>query len=543
MPRKYENKEKLCQWRSEDMAAAIQEVRDNKTPLSTAAKRFSVPRNTLRSRVLNGNVSNRQTGKGATLNAAVEDELVRHLLLLDAKGFGLTVTDVRELAFKYAQRNNITHKFNCSKQMAGYDWVYSFLERHPNLSVRKAQGLSYARSRGLNKEEVGKFFTNLRTMYDTLDLWEDPGRIFNADETGLQLIFKPGKVISPKGKKDVYHATTGEKGSTVTVMVCSSATGNPIPPFVIMKGVRQKPSYSKGLPNGSSIQMSESGYMISELFSSFLDHLNKYKPHGKILLILDGHASHCKDPNVLDKASNLGIEMLCLPPHSTHKCQPLDVSYFKSLKHFYNEACRNFVRHHPGRHITKEDFGDIFRQAWDKSTTTGNLTSGFRKCGIYPYNPDVLADDVYEYELVTAQKDAQVRVGDDITEVNDSVHLLSTRSSFEAISPVPVVESKLSGRKATRKQESVVLTSKNYRRQLREKTSTQPSKRRSVKNVACSSAHITDKDNYCGECGGFYYDDSAGQKWVKCVGQCNKWFHEMCVENGDELHFKCDNCS
>lgn len=172
--------------------------------------------------------------------------------------------------------------------MTGYDWVYSFLHRNPNLSVRKAQGLSYARSTGLNKEEVGKFFRNLSEMYDELGLWDEPGRIFNADETGLQLIFKPGKVISAKGKNDVYHATTGEKGSTVTVMVCTSATGQAVPPFVIMKRVRKRDAYSKGMPNGSVVHMSDSGYMTSEAFSVFLDHVSRCKPRGKVLLILDG---------------------------------------------------------------------------------------------------------------------------------------------------------------------------------------------------------------------------------------------------------------
>jgi hypothetical protein len=32
----------------------------------------------------------------------MEDQLLRHLLLSEAKGFGLTVTDMRELAFRFA---------------------------------------------------------------------------------------------------------------------------------------------------------------------------------------------------------------------------------------------------------------------------------------------------------------------------------------------------------------------------------------------------------------------------------------------------------
>jgi hypothetical protein len=132
--------------------------------------------------------------------------------------------------------------------------------------VRKARGLSYARSRGLNKEEVGKFSRNLSEMYDKLGLWDEPGRIFNADETRLQLIFKPGKVISTKGKNDAYHETAGEKGSTVTVIVCTSATGQAVPPFVIMKGVRQREAHSRGMPNGAVVHMSDNGYMTSEAF-------------------------------------------------------------------------------------------------------------------------------------------------------------------------------------------------------------------------------------------------------------------------------------
>jgi hypothetical protein len=164
------------------------------------------------------------------------------------------------------------------KKMAGYDWVYSFLDRNPNLSMRKAQGLSYSLSKGSNKEEVGKFFRNLTSMYDKLSLLEEPGRIFNADETGLKLIFKVGKVISTKVKKGVYHAMTGENGSTLTVLVCTSATGQAVPPFVILKGVRQRDAYSRGMPNGSTMHMSDSGYMTSEIFSTFLDHVSRYKP-------------------------------------------------------------------------------------------------------------------------------------------------------------------------------------------------------------------------------------------------------------------------
>jgi hypothetical protein len=39
-----------------------------------------------------------------------------------------------------------------------------FLDGNPNLRVWKAQGLSYPRSKELNKEHVGKFFRNQSAM-------------------------------------------------------------------------------------------------------------------------------------------------------------------------------------------------------------------------------------------------------------------------------------------------------------------------------------------------------------------------------------------
>jgi hypothetical protein len=40
MPRCYKNKGVLGKWDDEDMAAAIKDVKENQTPLSTAARKF-----------------------------------------------------------------------------------------------------------------------------------------------------------------------------------------------------------------------------------------------------------------------------------------------------------------------------------------------------------------------------------------------------------------------------------------------------------------------------------------------------------------------
>jgi hypothetical protein len=57
------------------------------------------------------------------IHSHVEEQLVHHILQLEQCMFGTTVTDLRRLAFKFAELNRIPHRFNKEKQIAGKNGI------------------------------------------------------------------------------------------------------------------------------------------------------------------------------------------------------------------------------------------------------------------------------------------------------------------------------------------------------------------------------------------------------------------------------------
>jgi hypothetical protein len=102
------------------------------------------------------------------------------------------------------------------------------------------------------------------------------------------------------------------------------------------------------------------------------------------LLILNGHGSHTTPEFDLFCSEHL-IIILCMPPHSSHLLQPLDVSFFSVLKRAYGCQIEGFMR--VGlNHIDKQDFLTAYSIARAESLTPITIRNGFTATDIFPYN-------------------------------------------------------------------------------------------------------------------------------------------------------------
>lgn len=427
------------------MNAAIEAVINKEMGYEKASKQFNVPKRTLERYVKSHEDSSPfiklRMGRKPALSEVIEEELEKYYIHLDQRFYGLRLKDVRHLAFQIAIKNNAQHPFSQSKKIAGTKWLRGFLRRHPTLSIRTPQAISAARTKGFTQENVNSFFDIYETEFAKIKC--SPHRVYNVDETGITVVqHKHSKVLNLKGKKQVYALTSLERGKLITVATCMNAIGHYIPPLIIFPRKNKSPELMDGTPCGSIDGYHPSGWMQTDLFTKWLHHFVEHtKPSedNAIVLIFDGHYTHTRNIDVIDFARENHISIVCLPPHSTHKMQPMDVGFMFPLKTYYAQAIETWLRNNPGRTVTVRQVGMLFGEAYNKAATMQNSVNAFKKTGLFPCNRHVfnaaefgLCDD--SDLIVETSANIDLNVADSSIMIEDETNPdVSNRST----SPIP----------------------------------------------------------------------------------------------------------
>ena len=377
-------------WSHENLLLAIEAVHSKTLSKNQAAMNFGIPEPTLR-RYLCKSPDQYPVSSGRfrpVFAANFEKALAEYVIDVSGRFYGMTTVQLRQLAFEFAERNQLCHNFDRSARAAGTDWLAGFLKRNPVISLRMPEMMSLARMQGFNPTQVENFFILLRELYQKHNFL--PSRIFNIDETGVPTVpTKLPKILCVKGVKRVAKVVSAERGKTITLVCSMNAAGNFIPPAFIFPRVRMCKDFLDSAPPESLGLAQKSGWMNKELFPEYLQHFAKHtkpSPGDPVLLILDNHTSHLSLA-AIDYCRKHSIVMLTLPPHGSHMMQPLDVTFFGPFKTFYSQACDNWVVNHPGRPITEKHIGGLVSEAFGRAATAGNARRGFERTGIWPFNP------------------------------------------------------------------------------------------------------------------------------------------------------------
>jgi len=121
-----------------------------------------------------------------------------------------------------------------------------------------------------------------------------------------------------------------------------------------------------------------------------------------VILVLDGHCSHTGNLEVITFARENYVYIICLPPHSSHKMQPLDKVFMGPLKTFSCQEIEKWLCSHPGRVATVYQIGELFGNAYKRAATGEIAANGFRATGFFPCDKNIFRP--YDFPLSSEDK-------------------------------------------------------------------------------------------------------------------------------------------
>ena len=107
------------------------------------------------------------------------------------------------------------------------------------------------------------------------------------------------------------------------------------------------------------------------------------------LLIIDGHNSHVT-VDVVMKAMEVGLDLVTLPSHTSHRLQPLDVAVFAPYKKAFRKYRDAWVVKHPRQSAGKKILALWVSLGLQRALTVSNICAGFCGTGIWPLNGHVV---------------------------------------------------------------------------------------------------------------------------------------------------------
>lgn len=135
--------------------------------------------------------------------------------------------------------------------------------------------------------------------------------------------------------------------------------------------------------------------MKADLYIKVLQHIQRQTSSTKerpILIICDNHESHASI-EAINYCRAHGIVYLSPPPHTSHNLQPLDVSVFGPFKGKLKICFNDWHIGNVGKTLSIYNIAALSKTAFLEAFTPKNITSGFAKSGIWPFNRLVFGDD------------------------------------------------------------------------------------------------------------------------------------------------------
>ena len=366
---------------------AISSLKNSQIPsVRQAASIFQVPETTLRRRLHGISTRSEKRANSHKLSLNEEQSIIQWILSLGQCGAAPRPAHVRDMA-----NILLANRGQASTTTVGDKWVYNFIKRHDILKSRFSRRYNYQRAKCEDPKIIQEWFNSVQIIIMQHGIaYED---IYNFDETGYAMgLVATAKVVTSAEMTGKPFLIQPGNREWVTSIECINSTGWALPPCIIFKGkVHIEGWYQDtALPKDWRIEVSDNGWTTDNiglrwLQNTFIPAIAGRKVGTYSLLVLDGHGSHLT-PQFDKICSENNIIPICMPPHSSHLLQPLDVGCFSPLKRAYGRLVENKARL-GFNHIDKFDFLDAYPEARTETFKANTIKNSFEAAGLVPLNP------------------------------------------------------------------------------------------------------------------------------------------------------------
>ena len=287
-----------------------------------------------------------------------------------------TLRDLRQLLIE-----------NCQK-VVSTDTIKNFIDQSADYKLIKGEPMDEKRV-NVDQGVIDSYFVNLKNAVDGVPV----SLVFNIDEAGEDdyVDTHSFKVIVPASHEgNVISIPVRRETKRATLVNCICADGTRLKPLMIIPRKTVDSHILKRInANNVFIKFQEKGFANTQLIQFWFNEIffpiveqrlqeeqARSGYTGKAVLILDGFACHKKALEAFDLEEKR-VEVIYLPPHSSHLTQPLDLVIFAAQKKLTTT----------GRHLnislsTQADSLRRILNGIEISCTTENIVSAFEAAGI-----------------------------------------------------------------------------------------------------------------------------------------------------------------
>ena len=413
-PSVYNTKSKNVQKKKEEMSKRVSNFDQaisafqagEFSSIRKCAKHFQVSRPTLQ-RLLKQNQTFVGTGRKCQVFTSEEEtKIINFIVHQQEIGCGLTWYQLQLLLQEVMQSlktANISRStgYEEHNNLPNMSFVRRFGTRH-SLTLYKSLEISKGRAI-CSVADLENWQADTRKYLLESDkfaeCFSDPRRIWNQDESSIECGISGQKVLAPIGSKVIY-TVAGSTREHVTTSFIASASGLMVPPRTIHKGQRvMATQHLQNLPkDGKSgewtFSVADKGFINRDLFLQVLIDFDHYLTLNDIprpvILFLDGASPHIS-LSAAEFCTTHNIQCWLFKPNFTHLLQPLDLSFFASLKRELKKLAWSWQTNptNTGQALSKYSVIGVLHSAVENCLNKENcVESGFKRAGLFPWNPN-----------------------------------------------------------------------------------------------------------------------------------------------------------